>query len=49
MKSRSGCIAQRLRFLKMVDYRQTQIAVEEIGRMLNGLIVSPDPENDDEL
>src|SRR5688572_31650006 len=33
-------IAQRLRFLKMADYQQTQIAVEEIGRMLNGLIVS---------
>lgn len=42
-------IAQRLRFLKMADYQQTQIAVEEIGRMLNGLIVSLQPDNDYEL
>lgn len=42
-------IAQRLRFLKMAHYRQTQNAVEEIGRMLNGLIVSLEPENDDAL
>src|SRR5687767_608773 len=42
-------IAQRLRFLKMALYRQTQNAVEEIGRMLNGLIVSLEPENDDAL
>lgn len=42
-------IAQRLRFLKMADYRQTQIAVEEIGRMLNGLIVSLEPDHDYEL
>ena len=42
-------IAQRLRFLKMVDYRQMQIAVEEIGRMLNGLIVSLEPDHDYEL
>jgi four helix bundle protein len=39
-------IAQRLRFLKIADYKQTQIAVEEIGRMLNGLIVSLEPDND---
>jgi hypothetical protein len=42
-------IAQRLRFLKMADYRQTQNAVEGIGKMLQGLIVSLEPENDDEL
>src|SRR5688572_31377061 len=42
-------IAQRLRFLKMADYQQTQIAVEEIGWMLNGLIVSLQPDNDYEL
>lgn len=39
-------IAQRLRFLKMADYKQTQSTVEEIGRMLNGLIVSLEPDND---
>jgi four helix bundle protein len=42
-------IAQRLRFLKMADYKHTQIAVEEIGRMLNGLIVSLQPDYDYEL
>ena len=42
-------IAKRLRFLKVADYNHTQIAVEEIGRMLNGLIVSLEPENDHEL
>ncbi|HET9192861.1 MAG TPA: four helix bundle protein [Vicinamibacterales bacterium] len=42
-------IAQRLRFVKMADYKQTQIAVEEIGRMLNGLIVSLQPDGDAEL
>ena len=42
-------IAQRLRFLKMADYKQTQIAVEEIGRMLNGLIVSLQPDDDAEI
>ena len=41
-------VAQRLRFLRIGDYEQTQIAVEEIGRMLNGLIVSLEPENDHE-
>ena len=41
-------IAQRLRFLKMADYKQIQIAVEEIGRMLNGLIVSLQPDDDSE-
>lgn len=41
-------IAQRLRFLKMADYQQMQIAVEEIGRMLNGLIVSLQPDDDAE-
>ena len=39
-------IAKRLRFLKAADYNQTQLTVEEIGRMLNGLIVSLEPEND---
>jgi four helix bundle protein len=42
-------IARRLRFLKIADYNRTQVAVEEIGRMLNGLIVSLEPENDYEL
>jgi hypothetical protein len=42
-------IALRLHFLKIVDYKQTQIAVEEIGRMLNGLITSLEPASDDEL
>jgi four helix bundle protein len=39
-------IAERLRFLKTGDYKQAQVAVEEIGRMLNGLIVSLDPDNE---
>jgi four helix bundle protein len=42
-------IARRLRFLKVADYNRTQVAVEEIGRMLNGLIVSLQPDNDYEL
>ena len=42
-------IAQRLRFLKIADYQHTQIAVEEISWMLNGLIVSLQPDNDYEL
>jgi four helix bundle protein len=42
-------IAKRLRFLKVADYNRTQLTVEEIGRMLNGLIVSLEPENDHEL
>ena len=37
-------IAYRLRFVSAVDYKRTQTAVEEIGRMLNGLIVSLQPE-----
>ena len=41
-------IAQRLRFPRIGDYKQTQIAVEEIGRMLNGLIVSLEPIGDEE-
>ena len=41
-------IAQRLRYLKMADYRHTQRAVEEIGRMLNGLIISLEPNAEDE-
>src|SRR5262245_4804178 len=32
-------IARRLRFLAAADYEKTQQAVEEIGRMLNGLIL----------
>ena len=39
-------IARRLRFLKTADYNRAQVVVEEIGRMLNGLIVSLQPEND---
>jgi four helix bundle protein len=42
-------IAKRLRFLKIADYNRTQMTVEEIGRMLNGLIISLEPENDHEL
>jgi len=42
-------IAQRLRFLNIADYHHTQIAVEEISWMLNGLIVSLQPDNDYEL
>jgi four helix bundle protein len=41
-------ISQRLQFLKIADYKQTQVAVEEIGRMLNGLISSLEPVSDDE-
>jgi len=41
-------ISQRLQFLKIADYKQTQVAVEEIGRMLNGLIISLEPVSDDE-
>src|SRR6186713_3745816 len=39
-------IAYRLKFLSAADYKRTQAAVEEIGRMLNGLITSirPDPQ-----
>ena len=33
-------IARRLRFLSGTDYRKTQLTVEEIGRMLNRLILS---------
>ena len=35
---------QRLRFIRMADYKQTQTAVAEIGRMLNGLIISLQPD-----
>jgi len=34
---------------KIADYNRTQVTVEEIVRMLNGLIVSLEPENDYEL
>lgn len=37
-------IASRLRFLSKSDYRRIQANVEEIGRMLNGLIVSLQPD-----
>ena len=37
-------IASRLRFLSKNDYRRIQANVEEIGRMLNGLIVSLQPD-----
>ncbi len=33
-------IARRLRFLSAADYKKLQKTVEEIGRMLNGLILS---------
>ena len=42
-------IACRLRFLPEEEYKRTQAAVGEIGRMLNGLIMSLQPENDQEL
>ena len=38
-------IALRLRFLPLEDYNRTQAEVEEVGRMLNGLIASLKPEN----
>ena len=37
-------IAYRLRFVSAVDYKKTQDAVEEVGRMLNGLITSLQPQ-----
>jgi len=39
-------IAYRLRFLPAGDYKRTQAAIEEIGRMLNGLIMSLQPESE---
>jgi len=39
-------IAYRLRFLSAAEYKRTQTAVEEIGRMLNGWIMSLQPEGD---
>ena len=39
-------IAYRLRFLPAAEYTRIQTAVEEIGRMLNGLIMSLQPESD---
>ena len=37
-------IAHRLRYLSSADYRRTQADVDEIGRMLNGLITSLRPD-----
>jgi four helix bundle protein len=37
-------IARRLRFLPSDEYERTQAEVEEVGRMLNGLIASLQPE-----
>ena len=42
-------IAYRLRFLPLAEYNRTQAAVEEVGRMLNGLIMSLQPANGQEL
>jgi hypothetical protein len=39
-------IAYRLKFLPALEYKRTQTAVEEIGRMLNGLIMSLQPESE---
>jgi four helix bundle protein len=37
-------IARRLRFIAAADYDRTQQHIEETGRMLNGLIVSLQPD-----
>jgi four helix bundle protein len=37
-------IAHRLRYLSSPDWKRTQVDVDEIGRMLNGLITSLKPE-----
>jgi four helix bundle protein len=37
-------IAYRLRFISKIDYDRIQTNVEEIGRMLNGLITSLQPD-----
>ena len=37
-------IAHRLRYLSPADWKRTQVDVDEIGRMLNGLISSLKPE-----
>ena len=39
-------IAKRVGFLPEHDYRRLQSQVEEVGRMLNGLINSMQPESD---
>ena len=39
-------IARRLRYLSNSDYERTQANVEEVGRMLNGLISSLQPDPD---
>ena len=36
-------IAHRLRYLSSTDWKRTQVDVDEIGRMLNGLITSLKP------
>jgi hypothetical protein len=47
--SRFREIAYRLKFLPALEYKRTQTAVEEIGRMLNGLITSLQPESEEQL
>jgi four helix bundle protein len=39
-------IARRVRFLSPSDYERIQKLVDEVGRMLNGLITSLQPEED---
>ena len=41
-------IAYRLNFLPEQEYKRTQTAVEEIGRMLNGLIMSLQPAGEEQ-
>jgi four helix bundle protein len=41
-------IAYQLKFLPALEYKRTQTAVEEIGRMLNGLIMSLQPAGEEE-
>jgi len=40
-------IAYRLKFLPALEYKRTQAAVEEIGRMLNGLTMSLQPASEE--
>jgi four helix bundle protein len=41
-------IAKRVGFLKPSDYRRLAAQIDEIGRMLNGLITSLQPQDQDE-